>query len=102
MSIDEILVPNLEITVDSGAAFDASEADALRRLRKQQTTVIPRGEDIYVTDGVKKYSLFVRDELPQETTAPLKAFETTSWKVIEDAANRQAEKELAARDAGSP
>ena len=87
----------------SGAGFDAGEADALRKLREQQAMVIPRGgEDIYVTDGVKKYSLFVRDELPVDTTTTLTAFETKSWKVIEDAANRQAEKELAARDAGSP
>jgi hypothetical protein len=102
LSIDEILVPNLEITVDSGAGFDAAEAATLRRMRKQQATVVPRGEDIYVTDGSKKYSLFVRDELPHETTKPFTDFETASWKVIEDAANRQAEKELAARDAGSP
>ena len=102
LAIDEILVPNAEITVDSGAGFDAGEADALRQLRKQQAMVVPRGEDIYVTDGVKKYSLFVRDELPVDTTASLKAFETKSWKVIEDAANRESKKDLAARDAGTP
>jgi hypothetical protein len=70
-------------------------------LRRQQAAVVPPGWDIYVTDGTNKYSLFVRDELPQQTTAPIAAFETSSWKIIEDAASAQAEKELAARDAGA-
>jgi hypothetical protein len=101
--IDDIVVSNVKVTVDSGMIFDSADAAALRRLRKQQATVVPPSEDIYVTtDGVKKYSLFVRDELQHELTAPLADFKLAAWKVIEDASNEQAEKELAARDAGTP
>jgi hypothetical protein len=98
-SIDDIWVPSADLNGDSGTVFDsAADTAALQAVRTQHNMLLVPFDYISVTAGEKKYSLYVRDELPRKTTASFTRFQTVAGNVISVALGN----EPVAVDAGGP